>query len=69
MNLEWTTKRPTKEGTYVYKNMRQWFKQLREVKFGNWKESQNPEWLYAGGDLVSNMPEGYWLGPIPEIGD
>ena len=64
MNIDWSEKRPTEPGMYLYSTT-DWPYHLKTVKKGNWQQSQNPDELYANDDLLSTV-EGVWLGPIPE---
>lgn len=65
--LAWTTTTPTKTGMYIFKFFAQWHHRLCDVRKGDYRFKQNPEWFYAGLDEkpVQNM-NGWWLGPLPK---
>jgi hypothetical protein len=65
MDLNWTEKPPTVEGTYIFKKNGEWPLHLHRIAKGDWRYTQNPEWLYAGDKELTGLGSGWWLGPIP----
>lgn len=75
----WTDERPTQPGYYCFKHPACWPLYFVHVSLGDWRLSQNPEWLYCAG-LPDHVPttdmrngplsevHGKWFGPIPEPG-
>lgn len=75
--INWTTARPTAPGYYAFKHVAQWPVYFVKISIGDWRMSQNPEWLYCSGlpghsahSDCRNGPlqdvYGQWFGPIPE---
>ena len=65
-DLRWTRQEPTAEGKYLFRKDGEWSLRLFYVDKGNWRLSENPEWLYANGYAVGDIEHrnGIWLGPL-----
>jgi hypothetical protein len=63
--MNWTFTKPFEPGMYLFKARGQWPIHLIQVDKGNWRNSENPEWLYGSGEPVEQR-DGIWYGPIPK---
>ena len=57
-HLQWTTETPTKEGHY-------WFRTIVDPDTGTTGPT-DVVYYCPGSDIVRNLPDGMWSGPIPE---
>ena len=65
--MNWTKEQPTELGWYVFKSQSEWPLRVMQVKLGNWRLTQDPDQLYASGELLTEILQGFWLGPLPEV--
>lgn len=62
---EWTRQTPTVPGCYAFVGSQNTYHVSRTyltigyVEHGRWRNSENPEWLYYNGELITNLV-GYW---------
>ena len=63
--MEWTAEKPTMVGMYVFHHGKYWTNSLLVVQGGNFRKVQNPDQMYAGDKLLSDIEPGLWFGPIP----
>lgn len=56
-HLQWTNETPTKEGHY-------WFRTIEDPDTGTTGPT-DMVYYCPGSDIVRNLPDGMWAGPIP----
>ena len=64
--MNWTKEQPTETGWYVYKSQSEWPLHAVQVRYGNWRLTQDPERLYGNGEILTDF-RGFWIGPLPEV--
>lgn len=63
--MNWVRERPIAPGTYLFQNIGQWPILVGMIKWGDWRQAQNPDALYCNGAVLSGF-EAIWCGPIPD---